>query len=127
MAFKGQPTPSTITQITRAKISDGKSVRVILSDGESTKTQQFYLINGFFGVAMQDGEKGDEVTLQIEQAEYETDNIVASEAFEAGELIYWDNTAKKFTTTSTSNRLVGRVTDGKDSNNVIWFILLPQQ
>ncbi|EAA0008360.1 DUF2190 family protein [Clostridioides difficile] len=127
MAFKGQPTPSTITQITRAKISDGKSVRVILSDGESTKTQQFYLINGFFGVAMQDGEKGDEVTLQIEQAEYETDNIVTSEAFEAGELIYWDNTAKKFTTTSTSNRLVGRVTDGKDSNNVIWFILLPQQ
>ncbi|EML4476329.1 TPA: DUF2190 family protein [Clostridioides difficile] len=127
MAFKGQPTPSTITQIARAKISDGKSVRVILSDGESTKTQQFYLINGFFGVAMQDGEKGDEVTLQIEQAEYETDNIVTSEAFEAGELIYWDNTAKKFTTTSTSNRLVGRVTDGKDSNNVIWFILLPQQ
>ncbi|HBG7675671.1 TPA: DUF2190 family protein [Clostridioides difficile] len=127
MAFKGQPTPSAITQITRAKISDGKSVRVILSDGESTKTQQFYLINGFFGVAMQDGEKGDEVTLQIEQAEYETDNIVTSETFEAGELIYWDNTAKKFTTTSTSNRLVGRVTDGKDSNNVIWFILLPQQ
>ena len=113
MAFKGQPTPSTITQITRAKISDGKSVRVILSEGESTKTQQFYLINGFFGVAMQDGEKGDEV--------------VTSEAFEAGKLIYWDNTAKKFTTTSASNRLVGRVTDGKDSNNVIWFILLPQQ
>ena len=127
MAFKGQPTPSTITQITRAKISDGKSVRVILSEGESTKTQQFYLINGFFGVAMHDGEKGDEVTLQIEQAEYETDNIVTSEAFEAGKLIYWDNTAKKFTTTSASNRLVGRVTDGKDSNNVIWFILLPQQ
>lgn len=76
---------------------------------------------------MQDGEKGDEVTLQIEQAEYETDNIVTSEAFEAGKLIYWDNTAKKFTTTSASNRLVGRVTDGKDSNNVIWFILLPQQ
>lgn len=48
MAFKGQPTPSTITQITRAKISDGKSVRVVLSDGESTKTQHFYLINGFF-------------------------------------------------------------------------------
>ncbi|MFN1905196.1 hypothetical protein ACK2FL_04840 [Clostridioides difficile] len=47
MAFKGQPTPSTITQITRAKISDGKSVRVVLSDGESTKTQHFYLINGF--------------------------------------------------------------------------------
>lgn len=122
MAFKGQPTPSTILPVRRAKISDGKAVRVTAS--KKVEAQKFCLIDGFFGVALKDAEIGEELELQIEQAEYETDNIVTTEAFKAGDLIYWNNS--KFTTTATDNRLVGRVTEGKDSNNVIWFILLPQ-
>ena len=122
MAFKGQPTPSTILPVRRAKISDGKAVRVKAL--KAVQAQNFYLIDGFFGVALKDAEAGEELELQIEQAEYETDNIVTTETFNAGDLIYWNKT--KFTTTATDNRLVGRVTVGKDSNNVIWFILLPQ-
>ena len=44
-----------------------------------------------------------------------------------GDKIYWDESENKFTTTSSENRLVGKVTSPKDSNNAIWFILLPQQ
>ena len=122
MAFKGQPTSSTILPVRRAKISDGKAVRVKVT--KAVQAQNFYLIDGFFGVALKDAEAGEELELQIEQAEYETDNIVTTDAFNAGDLIYWNKT--KFTTTATDNKLVGRVTVGKDSNNVIWFILLPQ-
>lgn len=122
MAFKGQPTPSTILPLRRAKISDGKAVRVKAT--KAVQAQNFYLIDGFFGVALKDAEAGEELELQIEQAEYETDNIVTTETFNTGDLIYWNKT--KFTTTATDNKLVGRVTVGKDSNNVIWFILLPQ-
>ena len=127
MSFKGQPTPSTQVAITRAKISDGKSITIRVPSGKTVKAQNFYLIDGFFGVAMQDGQQNDEIALQIEQAEYETDNIVTSEAFAMGDNIYWRDTENKFTTTSTENRLVGKVTSPKDSNNVIWFLLLPQQ
>lgn len=127
MAFTGQPTPSTQVPITRAKISDGKSITVRVPSGKTVQSQNFYLIDGFFGVAMQDGIENDDIVLQIEQAEYETDNIVTSEAFAMGASIYWDKAANKFTVTSTNNRLVGKVTAPKDSNNVIWFLLLPQQ
>ncbi len=122
MAFKGQPTPSTILPVRRSKISDGKAVRVKAT--KAVQAQNFYHIDGFFGVALKDAEAGEELELQIEQAEYETDNIVTTETFNTGDLIYWNKT--KFTTTSTDNKLVGRVTAGKDSNNIIWFILLPQ-
>lgn len=127
MAFQGQPINTTQVAVTRAKISDGKSVTLKVPAGKTVEAQNFYLINSFFGVAMQAGAEGDEIVLQIEQAEYETDNIVTTEAFALGEKIYWDDTAGKFTTTEATNRLVGRVTDPKDSNNTIWFILLPQQ
>jgi predicted RecA/RadA family phage recombinase len=130
MSYTGQPIPSTEAQITRAKVSDGKSVKVTVPENTTIVAQQFYLLGGFFGVAVQsvvtEAGQTDEVTLTIEQAEYETDNIVPTEAFNQGDKIYWDDTAKKFTVTVGENRLVGRVTQPKDSNNVIWFILLPQ-
>lgn len=127
MSFRGQPVSTTQTPITRAKISDGKSINVRVPSGKTIEAQQFYLIDNFFGVAMQHGNAGDDIVLQIEQAEYETDNIVTSEAFAMGTNIYWDKVVNKFTITSTNNRLVGKVTSPKDSNNVIWFLLSPQQ
>ncbi|RMD04913.1 DUF2190 family protein [Clostridium autoethanogenum] len=128
--YTGQPVPSTEQQITRAKVSDGKSVTVTVPEKTVIQAQNFYLLDGFFGVAAQsvttDEGQTDEVNLTIEQAEYETDNIVTTEAFNKGDKIYWDSTAGKFTVTTGTNRLVGRVTQPKDTNNVIWFILLPQ-
>lgn len=136
MTYKGQPIPSTVNPVLRAKVSDGKGIKVTVPASTSIESQTFVLLDGFFGVAMESVEtaEGETATigLNIEQAEYETDNIVTTDAFNKGDLVYWDGT--KFTTAADDGgspaveyRLVGKVTDGKDANNVIHFILLPQQ
>lgn len=129
MAHKGQPVPTTTYQAYRAKVSDGKSVNVAVPESTTIESGKFYELGGFFGTAMQSVTTGasetGEVVLNIEQAEFESDQIQTTKAFVAGDLIYF--TAGKFTPDlDVSNRLVGRVTSGKDSNNVIWFILGPQ-
>ncbi|MGG3839657.1 DUF2190 family protein [Paenibacillus thiaminolyticus] len=130
MAYKGQPFPSTTYQSYRAKVSDGKSVRVTVPAKTTIEAQKFYLLDGFFGAATESVTTGtgqtDEVVLNIEQAEYETDQITATQAFAAGTPIYWDAAKSQLTETDTGNRLVGRVTAAKDSKNVIWFLLGPQ-
>lgn len=135
MSYKGQPFPSTMYQSYRAKVSDGKSVRVTVPEKTTVEAQKFYQFGGFFGAAMESvttgpGETG-EVILNIEQAEFETDQIVTTDAFAAGDTVYWNGS--KLTTKAESGgesptpyRVVGRVTAPKDSKNVIWFLLGPQ-
>lgn len=130
MSYKGQPVPSTVHHSYRAKVSDGKSVRVTVPANTEVVSQQFYLIGGLFGAATESVKTGAgetaEVILTIEQAEYETDQIVTTESFAVGTPIYWDESSSKFTEDDTDTRLVGRVTAAKDANNVIWFLLGPQ-
>lgn len=132
MAKKGQAVPTKTYQSYRAKVSDGKSVRVEVPENTEIEANGFYELDGFFGAAMQsvETEEGEtsEVILNIEQAEYETDQIQTSKQFEPGDPIYF--TGDKFTPDAgeedSENRKVGRVTQGKDRDNVIWFILGPQ-
>lgn len=130
MAYVGQPVPTTMVNINAAKVSDGKSVRVTVSENTVIEAGKFYLLDGFLGCAFQSVTTGAgetaEVILNIEQAEYETDQIDTSQTFARGTLIYWDDVNKGFTETSEGNRLAGRVTQAKDANNVICFILGPQ-
>lgn len=129
MAYTGQPVPSSVHNIGYGKISDGKSVKVTVPGNTKIEAGKFYLLDGFLGCAMQSVETAAgetaEVVLNIEQAEFESDQINTSQTFAKGTLIYWDDTNKQFTETATNNRLAGRVTVGKDAN-VIWFILGPQ-
>lgn len=131
MPFNGQPAPTTTYQTYRAKVSDGKSVRVTVPASTSIEVNSFYELDGFFGPAFQTVVTGagetSEAILNIEQAEYETDQILTTKEFKVGNPIYF--AAGKFTPEAGAddvNRLVGRVTQGKDQNNVIWFILGPQ-
>lgn len=124
MAFTGQPTPSTIINVSSGKISDGKSVR--LTAAEEVAQGNFYQIGGFFGLANQDAAVGEEVVLAIEQAEYETNQIKTDEEFAVGTSIYFDAASKVLTETVGTNKKVGIVSSAKDSNNVIWFVLGPQ-
>ncbi|OKP91320.1 DUF2190 family protein [Paenibacillus sp. P32E] len=130
MSYNGQPVPTTYVPVARAKVSDGKSVRVTVPASTTIIAETFVLLSGFFGVAKQNvttaaGQTAD-VIIDIEQAEYETNQIVTTQAFTVSTLVYWDDTAKKITETATGNRLVGRVTAAKDANNVIWLLLGPQ-
>lgn len=122
MTQKGRPIPTTVHHAHRAKVSDGKSVRVTAT--QKVTSGLFYEFDGFFGSAMHSANPGEEVILSIEQAEYETDQIETTDEFNPGDALYFKD--GKFTTASAEAILVGRVTQGKDAQNVIWFILGPQ-
>ena len=103
MAYKGQPVPSSVYNIGYGKISDGKSVRVTVPESTKIEAGKFYLLDGFLGCAMQSVETGAgetaEVILNIEQAEFETDQIAETGDFKKGTAIYWDADNGVFTET----------------------------
>ena len=111
------------------KVSDGKSVKVnVPANSGDITAGNFYEFDGFLGIAMQNlansATDAQELILNIEQAEYESDQIDATKAFNKGDRVYWDANNKRFTTGATV-KFAGVVTSEKDANNVIWFILWP--
>ena len=97
---------------------------------EKTKIEagKFYLLGGFLGCAMQSVETGAretaEVILNIEQAEYETDQTKEADrtTMAVGTDIYWDKNNKYFTLSAT-DIYAGKITSAADENGVIWFKL----
>jgi len=89
---------------------------------------KFYLLDGFLGCACAsvETEAGEtaEVVLNIEPAEYETDQIKAADktSMVKGIDIFWDKNNKYFTITGT-DVYAGKITVDADANNVIWFKL----
>jgi len=62
------------------------------------------------------------IILTIEAAEYETSQIDTAQAYNVGDLIYWDPANNRFSTAVIAGgRKAGRVTSAKDANNVIWM------
>jgi len=108
------------------KVSNGRSVRVTVPAGHGpVEGGKFYRIAGFFGLALKDAAEGEQVVLVTEQAEYETSQVQTADAFNVGDLVYFDD-ATKLLTTQATGQPVGRVTQAKDANNVIWFVMGPQ-
>jgi hypothetical protein len=133
MAYQGQPIPSTVLPISQIKVSDGKSVDVTVPAGTGVEAGEFCVIDGFFGVSLQKVNKdentnGTLIALQTEQAEYITTQIDTSKTFAIGSALYYDSATKKLTDDSSVSGaiLVGRITSAKDKNNVIQFVLYPQ-
>lgn len=124
MAYQGQPVPSTVHNLGGGKVSDGKSVRVKVPAGVTVEAGKFYYIDGFLGCAFQDAKENEEVVLNIESAEYETDQIKTSDstAMVKGTDIFWDKNNKYFTVSGT-DVYAGKITAPADANNVIWFKL----
>lgn len=124
------PIPTTLYNSSRAKISDGKSVKVTVPEETTINAGKPVLLDGFFGIAMQDAETGtgetDEIILSIEEAEYETDLTNESQTYAEGTPVFWNDSQGVLTETAAGNRFVGRVTDAKDANGVIWFKLSSQ-
>jgi len=119
------------------KISDGKSIKVTVPESTTIEQGKFYLLDGFFGLAIQSVTTGAgetaEIVLNIEECEYETSQITVADAFAKGDKVYWDDATDLLTIQANpdaggdpQNRPVGRVTLAKDANNVIWFKLGPQ-
>lgn len=131
-----RPYPTVRHKGKRGKVGEGDSVKVI-ADG-AVNVHELASAQGFFGMVTdikdketggtgkREGVAGDEVSLTIEQAQYETTLIDEGLDYNVGTDVYWDDATKKVVETET-DLLVGRVTRSKAPGGAIWILLLPQQ
>ena len=131
MAYIGQPVPSTVTSVSQLKISDGKSVDVTVPKSTGTVAGNFYVLDGFFGVALktikaEENTAGETIALQLEACEYITDQIDTKQTFAKGADLYFDTKNNVFTDQKVTGYLVGKVSAAKDAANTIQFIRYQQ-
>jgi predicted RecA/RadA family phage recombinase len=94
------------------KISDGKSVVVTAPNAVSEGDVVFDPVSGWGGIAFQDAESGEEVAINIEQAEYGDLEltVIAGSTLSEGGFVYYNTTEGRI---DNDNRglCVGKVTD----------------
>lgn len=128
------PTPTVTTVGKRALVSEGQSVRVVAD--YACEVHDIVLANGFVGAVMSvvdknevhglvKATKGDTLILNIQQGEYETDQIDEGQDYKVGDAVYFDADQKKVL--PTGDLYIGRVSREKSESGAIWFILAPQQ
>lgn len=118
----GQPVPTETHDAYRAKVSDGKSVTVTVPKDYEVEVNELCLIDGHLGFSFQSADEGEEVTLNVERGEFETDQIDPSHDYDIGAVVYFDESEGRLTEDET-DRMAGIVTNPKDEDNVIWFLL----
>jgi predicted RecA/RadA family phage recombinase len=102
--------------------TEGKALAVTLT---SAKTKGDYaLLQGFFGIIMQDGVSGQEVALDISQRVFEIP--IGGLTGAKGQIIYVDGSGV-LTNTEGSNKPAFKVVKAKNTSNYIFGLLLPQE
>jgi hypothetical protein len=115
------------------KMADGLSVDVTVPNGTVVAQGEFVYLDGFFGLAEFDDKPTSAgaaiISINIEQANYDTDQITTAEAYAVGDVVNFNTATKLFTKAAVSGSIlpVGRVTIAKNADNVIGFLLLPQR
>ena len=109
--------------------SDGKAVDVTLGNAfnnVAVKKGDLIVAEGWCGIAMHDGTKGDTIAIETTQREFVLP--VGSVAAAKGAVLYADlSTDGKVTLTADNTKTpVVKVTKAKDTNNNVWAKLLPQ-
>lgn len=101
-------------------VQKGNTVSVIapylLSSGQGV------LVGALFGVAAHNAAQGASVEI-VRKDVFDLAAVTADTATQ-GAKIYWDNTARKLTTTATNNTLVGCVTEAKANGDTTARVLL---
>jgi predicted RecA/RadA family phage recombinase len=125
------PVPTTAYNARRFRAADGTSVVVTVPESSEISVGDIVKIDGFIGFAMSSvttaaGETAS-LTVRIWPDIYETDQITTTEDFDIGDLVYWNDTTKKLTTTATDMiGPVAKVVTAKDANNVVEVLWLHQ-
>ena len=102
------------------KVQRGDIVTVVAPYGVSSG--QGVLVGVLFGVAAFDAANG--TAVEIERTGVFDITAVTADTGNQGAKIYWDNTARKLTTTAASNTLVGALTIAKGSSDATARVLL---
>ncbi len=89
----------------------------------ATTANTFYLINGLVLLALNTVD-ADEDNVFIRDADKVRAPKATSQAWTVGDKLYWDDTAKNWTTTSTNNTLSGYVAEPAANNDTEGKIVL---
>lgn len=96
----------------KTKFSEGSPIDVTVPSGGCTAGAGL-LINGFFCVPVTTAAQGDVVSTHVTGVFDLTSDTGTAWSF--GDVLYWDNTNKRLTKTSTSNTKVGQCVADKTS------------
>jgi len=102
------------------KVQKGQTVTVIAPYGVTSG--QGVQVGALFGVASTDAANGSQV--EIERTGVFDLTAVTADTGNPGAKVYWDNTARKITTTAGSNTLVGALTSAKGGSDTTARVLL---
>jgi len=115
-------------------MADGNSVDVTVPNGTVVAQGEFVYLDGFFGLAEFDDKPVSTgsavISINIERAFYDTDQITTAEAFAVGALVNFNTATKLFTIAAVTGGVigpVGRVNIAKNADNVIGILLLDQR
>ena len=102
------------------KVQKGQTVSVIAPYGVTSG--QGVQVGALFGVASTDAAQGTPV--EIERTGVFDITAATADTGTQGAKIYWDNTARRLTTTATNNTLVGALTAAKGGSDATARVLL---
>jgi hypothetical protein len=104
------------------------AIRVNVPESTEIEQGRFYLLEGFFGLAVRSVKTAagqtDETALNCVPGEYETDQIDGSATYSRGDFLYWNDTTKKLVKAADAgNTLVGKVTWAEGA--AVTFMMFP--
>lgn len=103
-------------------VAAGTSIAVTAPSGGVTGGKT-YKVGGMIGVAVASAAEGEQYTLNLKGV-YENQDKATGTAWTKGDVLYWDDTAKKYTKTSTSNTLAGFAYEDAASGDATGSVLL---
>lgn len=104
--------------------SDGKAVDIAYNYSTPKEKGNPVLIDGFHGILMDNASSGETVAIEIATREHEI--TVPGGVTAAKGAILYITSAGVITNTKSGNRAFLKVTEAKDSNNIVWGVILPQ-
>lgn len=98
----------------KTKVSEGSPLDITAPSGGTTSGVGVLIGTALFGIAVTTNVQGDTVAIHTEGVfDHVAEGAGSGQAWAIGDIVYWDNTNKRLTKTSTDNTKVGVATAAK--------------
>lgn len=100
----------------KTKVSSGEVLDITAPSGGTTSGVGVLIGTALFGIAVTTNAQGDTVAVHTTGVfDHAAETHATDQAWSVGDLVYWDNTNKRLTKTSSGNTLVGYAVAAKAS------------
>lgn len=101
-----------------ALYTDGKAVEVTIPSGVTVVKDQAVNIDGWHGIAMEDGAAGDVIAIEV-ASRVHTIEVGSTITAAKGDVLYITKDDTNVVNNTTTDRPFGKVVVAKDSNNIV--------